>query len=145
MAITDIKPEEFADLLSLWEASVRATHDFLSEEDIGFLRPLVRDQAFPNLTLKGVRDENGKILGFLGVAGNSVEALFVSPLAFGKGIGSKLMRYAETELGTTKVDVNEQNPKALGFYQRIGYEIVGRSPLDGQGKPFPILHLEKTS
>ncbi|MGY0625916.1 MAG: GNAT family N-acetyltransferase, partial [Paraglaciecola chathamensis] len=41
----------------------------------------------------------------------------------------------------TKVDVNEQNPKALGFYQRIGFKVVGRSELDGQGKPYPLLHL----
>ena len=40
-----------------------------------------------------------------------------------------------------KVDVNEQNPQALGFYQHYGFEVIDRSPLDGSGKPYPILHM----
>lgn len=143
MNITDISPDEFDDLLAIWEASVRATHHFLSEADVSLLKPMVRSEAFPNLVLKAVRNEKGLILGFVGVAENSVEALFVSPDSFGLGIGKALMQYAETELGTIKVDVNEQNPNALEFYKRIGYEIAGRSPVDGQGRPFPILHLQK--
>jgi hypothetical protein len=30
-------------LVALWERSVRATHEFLTETDIGALRPLVRE------------------------------------------------------------------------------------------------------
>ena len=43
-----------------------------------------------------------------------------------------------------KVDVNEQNPDAIGFYENLGFSVVGRSPLDGQGNPFPLFHLELT-
>ena len=43
--------------------------------------------------------------------------------------------------GARSVDVNEQNPQALGFYLRLGFVRHGRSPVDGSGKPFPILHL----
>jgi len=53
------------------------------------------------------------------------------------------MAYAESEFGTDRVDVNEQNQEALGFYNHLGYEVTGRSPIDGQGRPFPILHLKK--
>jgi putative acetyltransferase len=38
--------------------------------------------------------------------------------------------------------VNEQNPQAVGFYEHIGFLITGRSTLDGQGKPFPLLHMK---
>ena len=41
-----------------------------------------------------------------------------------------------------KVDVNEQNDKALGFYLRMGFRIIGRDETDGMGKPYPILHLQ---
>lgn len=41
-----------------------------------------------------------------------------------------------------KVDVNEQNDKALGFYLRMGFRIIGRNETDGMGKPYPILHLQ---
>jgi putative acetyltransferase len=39
------------------------------------------------------------------------------------------------------VDVNEQNPQGVGFYRHMGFEQVGRSELDGQGNPFPLLHM----
>jgi putative acetyltransferase len=51
------------------------------------------------------------------------------------------MEYAMRELRADEVDVNEQNPAAVGFYQHFGFKVVGRSPLDGTGKPFPILHM----
>lgn len=143
MEITTIGSGEYDAILSLWEKSVRASHDFLSDEDIDFLKPVVRNQALPDLILKGIRNSEGEIIGFIGIAERSVEALFVSPTAFGKGIGKALMIYAERVHGTDKVDVNEQNQKALGFYRQLGYEITGRSPVDGQGRPFPVLHLEK--
>jgi putative acetyltransferase len=54
-----------------------------------------------------------------------------------------LLTYAVTTLGATILDVNEQNEQALGFYLRMGFEVVGRSPLDGMGKPYPLLHMRK--
>jgi putative acetyltransferase len=42
------------------------------------------------------------------------------------------------------MDVNEQNPKALGFYLKHGFKISGRSEVDGIGKPYPISHMEFT-
>jgi putative acetyltransferase len=41
------------------------------------------------------------------------------------------------------VDVNEQNPEARGFYERLGFTVVARSELDGTGRPFPLLHLRR--
>ena len=58
-----------------------------------------------------------------------------------QGIGSLLLGYAIDELGARAVDVNEQNPDAVGFYECSGFAVIGRSPLDGQGKPYPILHM----
>ena len=43
--------------------------------------------------------------------------------------------------GARAVDVNEQNPQALAFYKRQGFRIVGRSAQDGQGMPYPLLHM----
>jgi putative acetyltransferase len=41
------------------------------------------------------------------------------------------------------VDVNEQNGAALGFYEALGFEVVDRSPVDEDGRPFPLLHLRR--
>ncbi|MBA0036533.1 GNAT family N-acetyltransferase [Pantoea sp. BIGb0393] len=132
---------DFEAITAVWEASVRATHDFLQEADILALRPQVRMHYLPMVELRVYRDEQHTIVGFLGVAENRLEMLFVAPQAFGQGVGTQLLRYATQHLGVNELDVNEQNPQALGFYQRQGFVITGRSPLDGQGNPFPLLHL----
>ncbi|WP_374755463.1 hypothetical protein [Runella slithyformis] len=45
-------------------------------------------------------------------------------------------------MNVQRVDVNEQNPQALGFYERMGFAVISRSALDGLGKPYPLLHLQ---
>ena len=128
-------------MLEVWEAAVRATHDFLEEHDIQVLKPLLIEQYFPSLTLTCIRGADGLVAGFLGYAAGKVEMLFVDPQAHGQGIGSRLLQDAVTRLGADRVDVNEQNPRALGFYLAQGFIVDSRSPLDGGGRPFPILHL----
>jgi len=42
---------------------------------------------------------------------------------------------------TTTTDVNEQNSQAVGFYGKMGFKRTGRSPVDDQGRPYPLIHL----
>ncbi len=139
--IESVTPADFPEIVDVWEASVRATHDFLSESDIQYLKPLILNEYLKAVELFCIREE-GKILGFLGLSPDKIEMLFVRPDARGKGVGKNLARFAIYEKGIRKVDVNEQNPQAVGFYKHIGFEVVSRSPLDPQGKPFPILSME---
>lgn len=132
---------ELPQLVEIWEAAVRATHDFLPESDLQVIKPLLREQYFPAVHLTCARDESGSLLGFLGYADGMVEMLFIDPVHHGKGVGSALLRHAIEQLGATRVDVNEQNTQALGFYLRKGFEITNRSALDGGGRPLPILHM----
>lgn len=132
---------DFPRMLEVWEAAVRATHDFLPESDILLIRPLLSSQYFPHLTLTCIRGSDGQVVGFLGGAEDKVEMLFVDPAAHGQGIGRALLQHAIEQLGACLVDVNEQNPKALGFYLNQGFVVESRSPLDGGGRPYPILHL----
>ncbi|WP_353191821.1 GNAT family N-acetyltransferase [Pandoraea pnomenusa] len=132
---------DFDAITELWEASVRATHDFLDDVDIEWLRPRIRNEYLAAVTLRVFRDDTGVIRGFLGAAEGNVEMLFVAPEARRQGIGAALLAYAVREFECSRVDVNEQNPQALAFYQREGFEVIGRSGLDGQGRPFPLLHM----
>lgn len=141
MMVESVLPENYAEMLNVWEESVRATHDFISEEDIEFFKPIIIEQAFPAVTLRCVKDECGSILGFLGAQNSKIEMLFILNEARGQGIGKALLQYAIELLGATNVDVNEQNPQAVGFYEHMGFKVVSRSPLDDMGKPFPILHM----
>jgi len=81
------------------------------------------------------------IHGFLGVDENCIELLFVDNASRGKGVGKYLLTYAIEHLGANEVDVNEQKPQGVGFYRHTGFEQTGRSELDGQGNPFPLLHM----
>ena len=130
---------DFAALLAVWESSVRGTHDFLAEADIVALRPQVRE-GLGAVPLWIARDPDGEIAGFAGFHGDMLEMLFVREESRGQGIGRALVRRALNQ-GVTRVDVNEQNPQAVGFYQRMGFVVTGRSALDGQGRPFPLLHM----
>ena len=140
--ILPLSESDFTEVTSIWEASVRASHHFLSEADIRFYKPLILSEYLPILSLFGIRAASGGIAGFIGVAESKIEMLFVQPDNFGKGIGNALCRFAVQELRAWKVDVNEDNQEALKFYIKMGFKIVGRSPLDPSGKPFPILHLK---
>ena len=131
---------DYSRVVEVWQASVRATHHFVKESDIEIFTPMVRDEL-PNVDLGSVRDENGVVVGFIGIAERKIEMLFIHPDWRGQGLGRRLVSYAVDKHGATTVDVNEQNDQALGFYLRMGFEVVGRSDLDGTGKPYPLLHM----
>lgn len=137
------KIEEHPLIVELWERSVRATHLFLSEQDIATLRTLVESEVLKQLELWVVASDAAVIMGFMGLSGQNLEALFVDPVYFRTGIGTILLSHAETLKGELRVDVNEQNPTAVQFYLAHGFEITGRSEKDGFGHPFPLLHMQK--
>jgi putative acetyltransferase len=132
-------------LVDIWLRSVRATHDFLTEEHIQSMLPEVRDVALPALELWVLCGETGKVVGFLGLSGASIDALFLCPRYLRRGGGRMLVEHARRLRGALAVDVNEQNPSALKFYEACGFEVIGRSAVDEAGRPFPLLHLQDRS
>ncbi len=93
------------------------------------------------MTLHCARTEEGHIAGFSGVHEGKLEMLFMVPEARGSGVGRLLVAHAIEQGSATQVDVNEQNEQAVGFYLKMGFTVTGRSSLDGQGKPYPLLHM----
>lgn len=138
--IRKIETADYPRLMEIWENAVLSTHDFLKEEDFLFYQKQV-PVYFQQVTLFGFELE-GVLMGFMGIAEENLEMLFVDHTYRGKGIGKKLINYAIANLQVTKVDVNEQNQQAVGFYQHLGFNIYNRSSLDGEGKEYPILHLQ---
>ena len=88
-----------------------------------------------------VRDSEGQVAGSIAVMSGKVEMQFIHPAWRGQGAGSRLLRYAVKVFGATTLDVNEQNQQAVDFCLRMGFEVIGRSELDGTGKPYPLLHM----
>ncbi|GAL24588.1 histone acetyltransferase HPA2 and related acetyltransferases [Vibrio variabilis] len=124
MIVENVLPKDYAELLDVWENSVRATHDFITEEDIEFFKPIIIEQAFPAVTLKCVKDASSAIVGFVGVHDKKIEMLFILDTQRGHGIGKVLLQYAIEQLNATKVDVNEQNPQAAGFISIWGLKLL---------------------
>ena len=117
-----------------------STHDFLKEEDFLYYKKHL-PVYFQHVTLFGFEQE-GILIGFMGIAERNLEMLFIDNNYRGTGIGKKLITYAIDNLQVTKVDVNEQNTQAVGFYKHIGFSVYKRSSLDGEGKEYPILHMQ---
>jgi putative acetyltransferase len=126
---------------------VRATHRFLGEDDIVALRPLVAETLGGGpLELWVLVGDDDVPLGFMGLDGDDIAALFLEPAWRGRGGGRRLVAHAQAlRGGALTVDVNEQNPDAVGFYEALGFVVVGRSPQDDGGRPFPLLHLRRAA
>src|SRR5262249_30854007 len=86
-------------------------------------------------------DNAGAIMGFMGMSGSKMESLFLAPEVQRRGAGRRLVRHAQSLHGELTVDVNEQNTAARRFYEACGFVVEGRSELDDQGRPFPLLHM----
>ena len=135
---TDIYRQQ---VLTIWEKSVLATHNFLTSTDFEEIKELVSSINFNAFQVFCLTKED-LVLGFIGVADKKVEMLFIDPKYFGQGLGQKLLSFAVTELNADKLDVNEQNEKALKFYQKFGFETFERTDKDEQGRNYPLLRMK---
>lgn len=128
-------------LLAVWEASVRATHLFLSDKEIETIKAYVPQalEGVEHLIIAG--DGENSPAAFMGIEGHKLEMLFIAPEKRGMGLGRKLLEYGIKNFSVNELDVNEQNPQALGFYEHMGFSVFKRSETDGQGNPYPILHM----
>ena len=137
--ITHRTPRLMDQLLEVWERSVQATHLFLSAGEIAEIKTYVPQalREVPQLIVAGRVD--GTPAGLLGIDGQKLEMLFLAPEERGRGLGRALVRYGMERFDIREVTVNEQNPQARGFYERMGFRVCRRSELDEQGRPYPIL------
>ena len=131
-------------LLSVWESSVKATHSFLSADETENIKRYVPQALTDVPVLVVAEDENGNPAGFMGIAGQMLEMLFVSNESRGRGIGKRLLQYGIEKYSVNELAVNEQNPQAKGFYEHMGFQVYKRTDHDGQGEPYPILYMRLT-
>ena len=127
-------------VLDIWRHAVDATHHFLSDDDRRTIESEV--VAFlPGAPLDVAVDERDRPIGFMLLDGSHMEALFVDPAHHRAGVGRLLVEEALKRHPGLSTNVNEQNDAAARFYERLGFERCGRSELDGQGRPYPLIHL----
>ena len=129
-------------IVQLWQANVKVTHTFLMKEEIQNIKQYVPQavEHVPHLCI--ALSEKGELLGFIGVADQRLEMLFIQVNARGQGISKQLLRYAIKNFDVKELTVNEQNPQAIGFYEHLGFVTYKRTDLDEGGQPYPLLYMK---
>ena len=138
---SEIKPyeEKYREqMIFVWEKSVRATHHFVTSDEVERLKVLVKEIDFTSYSVHCLISED-KMLGFLGGQDKVIESLFLDPDYIGQKFGTKLMDFALNTLKANKVNVNEQNTDAIKFYTKFGFKTYERTEKDSHG--YPILKM----
>ena len=144
MKLTEISertPILIGQLTKVWQRSVKATHLFLSEEEIEKIKAYVPEALAGVAHLIAAENDSGRLVAFMGVEKGTLEMLFLAPEERGKGLGKQLLRLGIERYGVERLAVNEQNPSAKGFYEHMGFHVYRRSETDEQGGPYPILYM----
>ncbi len=130
------------ELTALWRQSVAQTHTFLTGKDIDEIENYV-PQALKEVEHLVVAQNNGDYLGFMGIEKHRLEMLFLAPQCMGQSVGRKLIEYGIEQYQINEVTVNEQNQNAIGFYEHLGFKTYKRTDFDEQGRPFPLLYMNR--
>ena len=129
-------------LLEVWEDSVRATHLFLSNEEIKNIKKYVPKALERVSYLVIMKNENNMPIAFMGIEDTKLEMLFIKNSERGKGLGKQLLNDGIENYNVNELAVNEQNSNAKEFYEHMGFKIYKRTEIDEQGNPYPILYMK---
>ena len=86
--------EDYPRIMEIWGSAVKATHDFLAEEDFTYFKEAIPKDYLPNLEVF-LLIENGKPVGFSSVSEGSLEMLFVHNDYRGEGYGKSLFQFMD--------------------------------------------------
>ncbi|MGR3454221.1 GNAT family N-acetyltransferase [Pseudooceanicola sp.] len=130
--------------LRIWRAAAAAAHPFLSQTDLDTEEAVIA-AALQNDVQATIAVYEHRIAGFIALADDAVAGLFGNPAHQGQGIGSALLQDAIAAGRARSVEVYESNVRSIGFYQRMGYEKVGRRTEDDLGRPRPLAIMQLRS
>lgn len=104
---TQLTEKELETIMTIWLQTNLEAHPFVAptywQENKAFVRA-----ALPKATLI-LAEEEGQIIGFLGLMDNYIAGIFIKKVFQGKGIGQKLLQVAK----------EEQDILSLAVYRKI--------------------------
>lgn len=127
-------------LVDIWESSVLKTHNFLSKDDFYKIKEYV--PKYLKIVEHLIVAKDDSIVGFIGINNIKIEMLFIDADFIGKKIGESLTNYVISNYNANEVTVNEDNIKAVGFYEHLGFRTYKRSDFDEEGNPYPLLYMK---
>ncbi len=132
------REEDFAEVGRFWAAAwakVFPAIDFVARTP--WLRDLLQTLAARGVDVVVALDARGMPCGLLTIDASAgyLDQLCVAPEAQGQGLATRLIGEAKARAphGVT-LDVNDGNSRALQFYEREGFRVIGRG-VSGSGLP----------
>lgn len=77
-----------------------------------------------------VYEDNGRIIGFIGLNGDCLEGIFVSKECRSLGIGTKLLDFVKKRRSRLTLNVYCKNTSAVRFYEKNGFKVRKRISSD---------------
>jgi putative acetyltransferase len=128
-------------VLDIWYRASVIAHSFLSETFFDTERRQIAEEWLP-ASETSVFELDGRVLGFVSVAGNEVEGLFVEPAYQGQGVGRSLMDGVTAGRSYVELEVFEANAIGRGFYAAYGFRDVGNGTEPTTGLPVVRLRFD---
>ncbi len=119
--IRELKCEDLDNVMNIWLEENCTAHSFIDEEYWKDNLEAVREMM-PTATVF-VYEENGVIVGFIGLMDQYIAGIFISNGYQSKGIGKQLMDYVKQRKQQLSLHVYKKNERAIEFYQREGFTI----------------------
>ena len=135
-------PKDLDQLLDAWRSASEVGHPFLDEAFFAKERKAIAEVYMPNAET-WVYETDGKVVGFIALAGDEIGGLFVHADYHGKGLGKALVDHARTVRAHLFLKVFEKNEVGRAFYKRYGFEKVGEEMFEDVGLMQHVLALPK--
>ena len=126
-------------MLDLWVAAWQATMpqiDFAARRN--WLAERLKEWRFLGVLILCASDEIGGVLGFvtISIEESYLDQLAVSPACFGCGVGVALVAAAKrASPHRIELLVNQDNPRAIRFYEREGFTRIEPGTSTAGGRP----------
>jgi len=127
--------EDTEAMIEIWYAASIVAHNFVPDDFWEREKENIRNIYIP-LAESYMYEIEGKPVAFMSLLEDGeVGALFVLPEFQGRGIGRELILCAADLKGELKLGVFRENPKAVGFYEEMGFCKVGEKIEETTGHP----------
>lgn len=119
-------PQDMEQVMELWLCGNLDAHSFIPRRYWESHTAEVREQLLCAEVY--VYEEEGRILGFVGMQGDYLAGLFVQKEQRGRRIGKQLLEYAKSAHRSLTLNVYQKNRRAADFYRREGFSISRTGP-----------------
>ncbi|MDD4555870.1 MAG: N-acetyltransferase [Alphaproteobacteria bacterium] len=120
--IRAFKPEDLEEIMKIWLETNLKAHHFVDSDywknNFNFVKMVMPQSEVY------VAEENGKIVGFIGLVEGYIAGLFVDEKHQRKGIGKALLREAQKRYNLLTLNVYVRNNDAVRFYLKHEFELV---------------------